>query len=57
MGQDFKAGSRGVPAVAQWVRNPTGIHEDAGLLPGLTSWVKDLVLQQAPVQVTQAAQI
>ena len=27
-------------AVAQWVKNPTRIHENAGLIPGLTQWVK-----------------
>ena len=26
----------GVPIEVQWVRNLTGIHEDAGLNPGLT---------------------
>ena len=26
----------GVSTVAQWVRNPTNIHEDAGLILGLT---------------------
>ena len=25
--------------------NPTGIHEDAGLIPGLTQWVEERVLR------------
>ena len=43
----MKVTTSGVPIVAQQVKNPTSIHEDAGPIPGLTQWVKDLTLLQA----------
>ena len=36
--------SRGVPVVAQQVKNSPSIHEDADSIPGLVQWVKDRAL-------------
>ena len=38
---DTRSGPQGVPTVAQCVKNPTSIHEDAGSIPGLDRWDKE----------------
>ena len=40
---------KGIPVVAQRVKNPTNISEHVGSIPGLTQWVKDLALLGALV--------
>ena len=43
--------------MVQCVKNPTSIHEDMGLIPGLIQQVKDLMLPRAVVWVTDTAGI
>ena len=45
----------GVLAMAQQLTHPTSIHKDVGSIPGLSQWVKDLVLLWAMVQVIDTA--
>ena len=39
-----KTTALGVPFVTQWLTNPTSIHKDVDLIPGLAQWVKDPAL-------------
>ena len=43
--------------MAQWVTNPTSIHEDVGSLPGLVQWVEGSSSAAAAAHVTTVAQI
>ena len=48
-GGRLKKDRMGLPVVAQWLANPTGIHESMGSIPGLAQWVGDPVLLWAVV--------
>ena len=37
----------GIPTVAQQVKNSASVQEDVGSIPGLSQWVKDLLLPLA----------
>ena len=40
----FKKSPLMFPIIVQRLANPTSIHEDTDLIPGLAQWVKDLAL-------------
>ena len=49
LNSSYKVKVLGVPIVAQWVKDPTCLCEDAGSSPGLAQWVKDPALPRAVV--------
>ena len=48
---------RVVSIVAQWLTNPTSIHKDVCLIPGLSQWVKDLALLWLWCRLSAAADL
>ena len=47
--QSQESWESGAPVMARWLTNPSGNREVAGLIPGLTQWVKDPALPWAVV--------
>ena len=44
LGETLEKHNLGVPAMAQWLMNPTRNHEVEGSIPALAQWVNDPAL-------------